>query len=167
MPDRLCRRGIRDRDCVEEGSRCEPYEYFELHSSMLPPGLSLTREGVISGVPMTGFWRFWLSDRDPTAEQGGPSGCEFEDKSEREFSISVEPGLASSTSPVKQATIGQPYADTHGEAGHEPEPFTGSDVRATWSLPSGALSPGLAMSPSGVLSGTPTAEGSWGSSGGS
>ena len=35
----------------EEGSGCEPYDYFELVNSSLPAGLSLSREGVISGVP--------------------------------------------------------------------------------------------------------------------
>ena len=35
----------------EEGSGCEPYDYFEIDNSALPPGLSMTRDGVISGVP--------------------------------------------------------------------------------------------------------------------
>ena len=41
-------------------------------------------------------------------------------------------------------------------------PPTGSDVQASWSLESGALPPGLALSPQGLLTGTPTTEGSWG-----
>ena len=61
----------------EEGSGCEPYDYFELHNSSLPAGLSLSREGVISGVPTAaGVTRFWLWDRDLTAAQGGPSWCQ-------------------------------------------------------------------------------------------
>ena len=35
----------------EEGSGCEPYDYFQLVNSSLPAGLSMTSAGVISGVP--------------------------------------------------------------------------------------------------------------------
>ncbi len=41
-------------------------------------------------------------------------------------------------------------------------PPTGPDVQATWSVQSGALPPGVTLSASGVLSGTPTSEGSYG-----
>ena len=41
-------------------------------------------------------------------------------------------------------------------------PPTGSETQATWSVESGALPPGLALSPQGQLTGTPTTEGSWG-----
>lgn len=55
----------------EEGSGCEPYDYFELVNSVLPPGLLRTREGVISGVPtVAGATRFWLWNRDQTFAQG-------------------------------------------------------------------------------------------------
>ena len=40
-------------------------------------------------------------------------------------------------------------------------PPTGSEVQASWSVESGALPPGLALSPQGQLTGTPTAEGNW------
>ena len=76
----------------EKGSGCEPYDYFELVNSVLPPGLSLTRDGVISGVPtIAGFTRFWLWDRDQTFAQGGPDWCQREDKSGREFSMLSTP----------------------------------------------------------------------------
>ena len=108
----------------EEGSGCEPYDYFEIHNSALPPGLSLTREGVISGVPTSaGSWRFWLWDRDLTAAQGGPSWCDREDKSEREFAIRIDPGLAIVNESVKRRQRRPAlYRDTHGQAGHDLEP---------------------------------------------
>jgi hypothetical protein len=147
----------------EEGSGCVPYDYFELVNSSLPAGLSLSRDGVISGVPTSvGFTRFWLWDRDLTAAQGGPSWCQFEDKSEREFSIAIDPGLAIVNESVKPATIGQPYTETLATK-HvvSLNPVTGQDVQATWSLESGALPAGVTLSTSGVLSGTPTSEGSF------
>jgi large repetitive protein len=147
----------------EEGSGCEPYDYFELVNSALPPGLSLTREGVISGVPtVAGFTRFWLWDRDQTFAQGGPDWCQREDKSEREFSMAIDPGIAIINASVKPATVGQPYTDTLA-AKQVPSlnSPSGPDVQATWSLQSGALPPGITFSESGGLSGAPTAEGSY------
>ena len=97
----------------EEGSGCEPYDYFEIVNSALPPGLSLTRDGVISGVPTSaGSWRFWLWDRDLTFAQGGPDWCQREDKSEREFIIFIDPGLAIVNESVKAGSVGQPYTET-------------------------------------------------------
>jgi hypothetical protein len=147
----------------EEGSGCVPYDYFQLVNSALPAGLSMTRDGVISGVPSAaGFTRFWLWDRDLTAAQGGPSWCQFEDKSEREFSIQIDPGLAIVNESVKGASVGQPYTDTltAKQVASLNSP-SGPDVQATWSLASGALAPGITLSASGVLSGTPTSEGSY------
>ena len=148
----------------EEGSGCEPYDYFELVNSALPPGLSMTRDGVISGVPTSaGFTRFWLWDRDQTFAQGGPDWCQREDKSEREFSIGDRPRTRDRQR-VRQAGHRRPalYRHTHSEAGYDLNPPTGTDVQATWSVESGVLPPGLALSPQGLLTGTPTTEGSWG-----
>ena len=151
----------------EEGSGCEPYDYFELVNSALPPGLSLTsmgvNKGVISGVPtVAGFTRFWLWDRDQTFAQGGPDWCQREDKSEREFSLAIDPGIAITNASVKPATIGQPYTETLAakQVSSLNSP-PGPDVEATWSLQSGALPPGITFSTAGVFSGTPTAEGSY------
>lgn len=148
----------------EEGSGCEPYDWFEVVNSALPPGLTMTRDGVISGVPTgpPGLARFWLWDHDLTAAQGGPSWCQREDRSEREFSIPVEPSLAIDTDSLEAATIGQPYSETFtAKWVVSLNPPTGPAAPATWSLQSGALPPGLALSANGALAGTPTAEGSY------
>lgn len=148
----------------EEGSGCSPnYDYFLIVNSSLPPGLTMSRDGVISGVPTsTGFTRFWIHNHDLTQAQGGPSWCQRDDVSEREFSIFVDPGLAIVNQSVKPATIGQPYTETLATK-HvvSLNPVTGQDVQATWSLQSGALPAGVTLSTSGVLSGTPTSEGSF------
>lgn len=147
----------------EEGSGCEPYDWFEVVNSSLPAGLSMSRDGAISGVPtVAGLARFWLWNHDLTAAQGGPSWCEREDRSEREFSIPIDPGLAIINPSVKPATVGQPYTDTLAtKQVVSLNPLTGSDVQATWSLESGAFPPGLTLSKDGALAGTPTSEGSY------
>ena len=64
---------------------------------------------------------------------------------------------------VKAASVGQPYTETlTAKQVTTLNPPTGTDVQASWSLESGALPPGLALSPQGQLTGTPTTEGSWG-----
>jgi hypothetical protein len=152
----------------EEGSGCtspgNPYVWYEVVNSALPPGLTMSRAGVISGIPTTaGFYRFWVWNHDLTAAQGGPSWCEREDRSEVEFSLYVDPGLEITNTSMGPATVDQPFNETL-TAQHVTSlnPPSGSDAQATWSLASGVLPPGLALSPAGVLSGTPTAEGSWG-----
>jgi large repetitive protein len=151
----------------EEGSGCttldgsNPYTWYEIVNSALPPGLSMTRAGVISGTPTsTGFFRFWVWNHDQTQAQGGPDWCKVEDLSEVEFSISVDPGLAINNETVKAGTIGQSYSETlTAKRVTSLNPVTGGDVQATWSLQSGALPTGLALSTQGLLTGTPTAEG--------
>lgn len=147
----------------EEGSGCEPYDWFEIVNSALPAGLSMTREGVISGVPTSaGLARFWVWNHDLTEAQGGPSWCQREDRSEREFSIPVDPGLAINDAMLGAATVGEPYSLTFtAKQVVTLNPPTGADVQATWSLQSGGLPPGLALSPVGLLAGTPTSEGSF------
>jgi hypothetical protein len=97
-----------------------------------------------------------------TAAQGGPSWCVAEDLSQREFSISIDPGLAIVNASMKPGTIGQPYSEalTAKEVVNL-NPLTGADVLAVWSVQSGALPPGITLSAQGILVGTPTAEGSW------
>jgi large repetitive protein len=147
----------------EEGSGCEPYDWFEIVNGSLPTGLSMSRDGLISGVPTgAGLARFWVWNHDLTFAQGGPSWCEREDRSEREFSIPINPGLAIVNPSVKPATVGQPYTDTLAtKQVVSLNLLTGPDVQAIWSLQSGVLPPGITLSTSGVLSGTPTSEGSY------
>jgi large repetitive protein len=146
----------------EEGSGCEPYDWFEIVNGALPAGLSMSRDGLVSGVPTgAGFTRFWVWNHDLTAAQGGPSWCEREDRSEREFMIPIDPGLAIVNESVKPAIIGEPYTDTlAAKQVVSLNPPTGPEVQATWSLQSGALPAGITLSTSGLLSGTPTSEGS-------
>ena len=152
----------------EEGSGCtspggNPYVWYEVVNSSLPPGLTMSRAGVISGTPTVGgVYRFWVWNHDLTAAEGGPSWCVREDRSEVEFSISVDPGLEIENESLQGPTVGQAYSETlTAKQVTSLNPRTGSDVQASWSVESGALPPGLALSPQGSLTGTPTAEGGW------
>jgi hypothetical protein len=151
----------------EEGSGCtspgNPYVWYEIVNSSLPAGLSMSRSGLISGTPTTaGFTRFWIWNHDLTASEGGPSWCINEDRSEHEFSIYVDPGLAIVNQSIKPATLGQPYSETlTAKQVDSINPVTGPDVQATWSVQSGSLPPGVTLSTAGALAGTPTSEGSF------
>jgi hypothetical protein len=147
----------------EEGSGCEPHVWFEIKNGSLAPGLSMGRDGVISGVPgAAGLSRFWIWNHDLTAAEGGPDWCLFGDQSEREFSIPVEPGVGIVNEDVDPATIGRAYSQTlTAKQVVNLNSLTGPDVQATW-LQEGALPPGITLSSSGVLGGTPTTEGSFG-----
>jgi hypothetical protein len=147
----------------EEGSGCSPdYDYFVLVGT-LPPGLTLSRDGVISGVPASaGFWRFWIHNHDLTFANGGPGWCVRDDTSEREFSIHIDPVLAIENETVGPATIGRAYTETFvAKQLVTVNPPSGSNASASWSVQGGALPAGLALSPQGLLAGTPTTEGSY------
>ena len=127
-----------------------PYQYRLLNSA-LPPGLSLSKSGLVSGTPTTpGEYSFWveLGDENPPSQ----SWCNPPKTAERIFTIKVVPGLnilQNSLNP-RATFINAPYSfQLTAEGG-------GSQ---TWSLQSGALPAGLTLGSSGLISGTPTAEG--------
>jgi hypothetical protein len=65
-----------------------PYQ-FRILSGQLPPGLSLSTSGLVSGTPAEpGSWSFWLelSDQDPPSQ----SWC-IPKQSQREFTIQIAP----------------------------------------------------------------------------
>jgi large repetitive protein len=128
-----------------------PYQFRVLQGG-LPPGLSLTGDGLLVGIPtQAGSWSFWveLSDEDPPSEQW----C-FPRKSEREFTVNIVSALAITTESAAPATRATPYSLRLSAQG-------GSGTR-TWSIASGELPPGLALnSASGEISGSPTAAGTF------
>ena len=134
-----------------DGGRGEDFGCATFHhiSGTFPPGLSISDEGVISGVPtQAGMYDFFLEVR----YQKNP-GC-FKNPSQDPFRININPGLAKLTigpEATTPATAGAPYSLQMTA--------TVPDAK-TWTVNSGTLPPGLALDAStGLISGTPTAAG--------
>jgi hypothetical protein len=133
------------------GTGCVPYVKFSVNGG-LPPGLTMSSSGLISGTPtQAGDWQFYIDMHDIPASQGGISWCADSTTSSRLFDIAIIPALQITTpSPLPTATVSQQYSITLTAQG-------GGDQ--TWTVDSGALPAGLTLSTGGVISGTPTAPG--------
>ncbi|MDR3225995.1 MAG: putative Ig domain-containing protein, partial [Clostridiales Family XIII bacterium] len=109
---------------------------WSLASGTLPYGLSLSRSGVLSGEPtVAGNFSFAVRVQN---DLGATT---------RELSIAVNDASASiviNTDSLPGATVGAAYAQTLAATGTGP---------ITWSLVSGELPDGLALSGAGVISG--------------
>jgi large repetitive protein len=134
-----------------------PYQYRVL-SGALPPGISLSSSGVFSGRPTTaGTYEFYLelSDENPPSQPW----C-IPKTAERQFRISIDPGLSISKDARPVGTVGVPYSNAIAASLISSPDSTQPATNLTWSVISGALPPGINLASDGVLSGTPTAEGS-------
>ena len=121
---------------------------FHITSGSLPPGLSVSDEGYISGTPtQAGRYEFFL-----TARYDRP-GCNKSPSDDR-FVITINAGLAKLTLGPESTTPG-----TVGKSYSLQMTATVADPK-TWSISSGALPPGLAIdAATGLIAGTPTAAG--------
>ena len=114
---------------------------WTLASGSLPAGLALTTAGVINGTPTgTGPSNFMVQVTD---------GVETAQKS---LTITVNAVLTITTASLPNGVQGTPYS--------QPLTATGGTGTNTWTLASGSLPAGLALSTAGVIGGTPTATGS-------
>ncbi len=120
---------------------CTPYKY-RLLSGAFPPGLQLTSDGRITGIPTaSGTYGFWVSVDD---------ACGF--SSDRPKSITIVEQLLVTTPSLKAATVGVPYSAALTASG-------GGTL--TWTVSAGALPAGLTLASSGTISGTATAVGTF------
>lgn len=114
-----------------------PY-YWDLDSGALPTGLTLSTAGVISGVPtVQGLFTFVLR---VTGMIGGVTT--------KSCQITVAQVVITSNCPLTDGNVGDAYSVVLAAVGGTP-PYT-------WSITSGALPDGLALSAAGVITGTPT-----------
>lgn len=141
---------------------CDIYRW-EITNGGLPAGLSMSSSGLITGTPTSsGTTQPWVTVHDLTAPEGGNPWCGGDNHSERQFVFTAVPGLSIQNQSVPGGTVGQPYSQTlTALAITSTNPVQGSPASASWNVQSGSLPPGVTLSTAGVLSGTPTAEGSY------
>lgn len=148
---------------------CDVYRW-EIVNGSLPAGLSMSSSGLVTGTPTAAdTTQPWVWVHDLTASEGGPSWCGGDNHSERQFVFNVvggggpgpapvpppvapQPALQITTASLPGATQGTPYTVTLAASG-------GGSL--TWSLADGSLPAGLTLGPNGVVSGTPSAPGSY------
>ncbi len=114
-------------------------------ANVLPAGLTLSPEGLLSGTPTTlGQTTFTVV---ATAATGGY-------KNNATYAFRVLPLLNITTASLPEGLVGQSYSATLEAAG-SPAPYQ-------WAVVSGStLPPGLGLGTNGVLSGNPTAVGNY------
>jgi Putative Ig domain len=150
---------------IKEGGGCPPYT-FHLQSGTFPPGLSLSTDtGAVTGTPtQAGSFSFWLEALDSSypgncnidpSGQNKP-GCATDPwppcRTQREFTIKVDAALSIDQQSLGATLVNAPYNVQLTASGGGTQ---------TWSLDSGALPLGIFLSPTGLLSGTPTVVGSY------
>jgi large repetitive protein len=114
----------------------------------LPPGLSLVN-GTLTGTPTAGGdFTFTLRATDSSTGTGPYHGSQ-----EYQVSIAAPTIMVSPDAIEGAARAGEPYTATLSA--------TGGTGTHTFTVTAGTLPPGLTLSPSGALSGTPTAPGSY------
>ncbi|HLL54699.1 MAG TPA: putative Ig domain-containing protein, partial [Myxococcaceae bacterium] len=119
-----------------------PYT-FAVTTGALPPGLTLSSGGVLSGTPTatgTNNLTFTLSDANGVAVS-------------RSLTLAVFAPVAVSTSSLPTAYPAVAYSASLVASGGK--------APITWTLTAGALAPGLSLSTAGTITGTPTAAGAY------
>jgi hypothetical protein len=129
-------------DTLTESGGTAPFTW-SVSSGTLPPGISLSADGNLSGTPTaTGTFAFTVQVTDAN----GQSAAEA-------TSITVSAGVSAAFAAPPGAITGTPYTDTLTATGGTP-PYT-------WSVNAGTLPPGISLSSAGVLAGTPATAGSY------
>jgi hypothetical protein len=125
----------------------QPYGNWTITSGTLPPGISLDTTGTFTGTATTlGTWNFGVKVSDSAALQSP----------EQPLSMSVVPAPPTiSTTTLPAGTVGTSYSSTLTGTGGT-SPYVG------WTISSGSLPGGLTLdTASGMISGTPTAFGTF------
>jgi uncharacterized protein YhjY with autotransporter beta-barrel domain len=127
-----------------------PYTYT-LETGILPPGLTLSASGLLAGTPTTqGSYTFTIKDQDSTTISTGGSPTILPSVT---VVITTAPTIVVVPTTVPSATVGSAYS-TNITASGGTSPYT-------FAISAGALPAGVTLSSGGVLSGTPTAGGTF------
>lgn len=115
-----------------------------LKSGSLPPGLTLSGAGVLSGTPTTtGAYNFSFTATDTIGATGNQA-----------YTVKINSTLAVATASVPSWTVNTPgYNQALAVAGGTGTP--------TFAVTAGVLPAGITLSPAGLLSGTPSAAGTY------
>ncbi|MBI4686214.1 MAG: putative Ig domain-containing protein [Nitrospirae bacterium] len=124
-----------------------PTYTWDLASGSLPPGLSLSSAGAISGTPTTdGSYNFTVRVTDSDNPQRIAT---------KSLAITINPNKPRVTTEfLTYGAEGTAYPSTTLSV-------TGGKPSYIWSLSSGTLPPGLSLSSGGSISGTPTTAGTY------
>ena len=123
-----------------------PY-VFSVTPGGLPPGLTLSAGGLISGAPTaSGTYNFTIRATDGFAFTG-----------DRFYTLVVSDPVISITSPASGALPGVEAGSAYSQSFTS----TGGQAPRTWAITAGALPAGLNLSAGGEISGTPTVSGTF------
>ncbi|TDW97400.1 putative Ig domain-containing protein [Dinghuibacter silviterrae] len=126
-----------------------PYTYAVTGGS-LPAGLSLATDGALSGTPTAGgSFTFTVTATDASTGAGPYKGS-----TTYTLIVNAPAAIVLSPSTLPAGAYGQAYAGATITA-------TGGTSSYTYAVTSGSLPPGISLGTDGVLSGTPTAVGSY------
>jgi len=129
---------------LEGDEGCPPSYHFRFSSGLLPPGITITDKGLIAGTPTgAGTFQFFVDLGDECAGDG---------HSQTQYTLIVAPQLVVTTTALAPARVGAPYTVQLTAAGGGTQ---------SWSVSSGTLPAGLTLTAAGLLSGTPTAAGTF------
>ncbi|WP_131539330.1 beta strand repeat-containing protein, partial [Pedobacter nototheniae] len=122
-----------------------PYTYA-ITAGSLPAGITLSTAGVLSGTPTGGgIFNFTVAASDATAG-GTYSGL-------RSYSLNVNAPAITLSLTAATVTVGVPYSRNLSASG--------GTAPYTYAITGGSLPSGLTLASNGVISGTPTAGGSF------
>jgi hypothetical protein len=129
-------------DTLTESGGSAPFTW-SVTSGALPPGISLSADGTLSGTPTaTGIFAFTVQVTDASNQTASQA-----------TSITVSAGVSTTFPAPPGATLNSPYSVTLTAAG--------GTLPYAWSVNAGSLPPGVTLSSAGVLAGTPTTAGSF------
>jgi hypothetical protein len=126
---------------------------FAVLSGPVPTGTALSAAGALSGTPTAaGSFAFTVQ---ATSTYANPNAGLSPLTATEAFTVVIYPALTITTTAASSGTVGTAYSQTFAASG-------GAGASSyTWSVPGGTLPPGLTFSAAGVLSGAPTAAGSF------